>query len=63
MIIKEQPLVIDQRFIVQRLLGAVHEEFFPGARSSCRFPRIVGNSSKLACASACLEIAKMAPSR
>jgi hypothetical protein len=33
------------------------------APSSCRFPRIVGNSSKLVCASACLEIAKMAHSR
>ena len=35
----------------------------PGARSSCRFRRVVANSSNLVCASACLEIARMARSR
>jgi len=58
--VKEQPLVINQAFssFSRSRRGRV-----PEARSSCRFLRIVGNSSKLVCASTCLEIVKMAHSR
>jgi hypothetical protein len=62
--VREQLLVIDQAY---SSFNDYWEPFTKGrapeARSSCRFPRIVGNSSKLACVSACLEIAKMAHSR
>jgi SAM-dependent methyltransferase len=45
-------------FIIQRLLGAVYRT--PGEPMLCRFPKVTANSSNRVCASACLEIARMA---
>jgi SAM-dependent methyltransferase len=61
--IEEEPLAIDQPLIIQRLLGAVYERRRAGRRlRRIAFPESPANSLKLACASACLEIGRMARS-